>query len=107
MIENPQVRRRNQEQRSQLATELLILVYSVIATIILIRTVLVLLEITERIWIGSFIYGITAPLTDVLVQLPGFGRELVGNLTLTDLVLLSVVVLFPLGLVATSGRDGR
>lgn len=107
MIENPQIRRRNQEQRSQLATELLILVYAVIATIILIRTVLVLLEITERIWIGSFIYGLTAPVTGALSQLPGFDRALIATLTLTDLVLLAIVVLFPLGLVATSGRYGR
>lgn len=107
MIENPQVRRRNQEQRSQLATELLILVYAVLATILLIRTVLVLLDITARIWIGSFIYGITSPVTDALSQLPGFGRPLVGPLTMTDLVLLSFVVLFPLGMVATSNRDGR
>ena len=107
MIENPEIRRRNQEQRSQLATELLILLYAVVATVLIIRTVLVLLEITDRIWIGSFIYGITAPVTDALSQLPGFSRPLLGNLTLTDLVLLSLVVLFPLGMVATSNRDGR
>ena len=105
MIEGPQLHRRR-HGRSQVATELLILAYAVVATIVLIRTVLVLLEITDRIWIGSFIYGLTAPVTDVLARLPGFGRELVGTLTLTDLVLLALVVLFPLGMVATSGREG-
>ncbi|HVL23960.1 MAG TPA: hypothetical protein VM450_07740 [Thermomicrobiales bacterium] len=105
MIEHQQMRRRTQEHRSQLATELLILVYAVLATIVLIRTVLVLLDITERIWIGSFIFGLTAPVTDVLMNVPGLGREIVGPLTMTDIFLLALVVLFPLGMVATSGRD--
>jgi hypothetical protein len=107
MIEHPQMRRRDQEHRSQLATELLILVYALLATIVLIRTVLVLLEITERIWIGSFIFGMTAPVTDALMRVPGLGREVLGPLTMTDIILLAMVVLFPLGMVATSGRDGR
>lgn len=107
MIEHRQMRGREQEHRSQLSTELLILVYAVLATIVLIRTVLVLLEITKRIWIGSFIFGMTAPVTDALMRVPGLGRALLGPLTMTDIILLAVIVLFPLGMVATSGRDGR
>jgi hypothetical protein len=107
MIEHQRLRRRDQESRPQLATELLITVYAVLATIVLIRTVLVLLEITERIWIGSFIFGMTAPVTDALMRVPGLGRDILGPLTMTDIILLALVVLFPLGLVATSGRDGR
>jgi len=104
MIEHPQARRRVQEERSQVAIEVLLVLYAVLATIVLIRTVLVLLDISDRIWVGSFIFGITSPITDVLAMMPGFTRELVGPLTMTEFTLLGLVVLFPLGLVATGGR---
>lgn len=107
MIEHPQVRRRVQEARSQVAMEILLVLYAVLATIVLIRTVLVLLGISDRVWVGSFIYGLTAPLTDSLAVVPGFSRELLGPLTMVELILLGLVVLFPLGLVATGGRHGR
>lgn len=104
MIEHPQARQRIQDERSQVAMEVLLVIYAVLATIVLIRTVLVLIGITDRIWIGSFIFGITAPVTDVLALVPGFTRELLGPLTMIELILLGLVVLFPLGLISTSGR---
>lgn len=102
MIEHPHVRRRVQEQRSQVATEILLVLYAVLATIVLIRTVLVVFRISDRVWIGSFVYGITSPITDALALVPGFTRELVGPLTMVELILLALVVLFPLGLAATA-----
>jgi hypothetical protein len=107
MIEHPHTRRRAQEARSQVATEILLVLYALLATIVLIRTVLVLLGISDRVWVGSFVYGLTAPLTDALAVVPGFTRELLGPLTMVELILLGLVVLFPLGLVATGGRYGR
>lgn len=107
MIEHPQARRRVQEERSQVAMEVLLALYAILATIVLIRTVLVLLGITDRIWVGSFIYGLTAPVTDALAIVPGFSHELLGPLTMVELILLGLVVLFPLGLVATAGRYYR
>jgi hypothetical protein len=65
------------------------------------------LGISDRVWVGSFVYGLTAPLTDALAVVPGFTRELLGPLTMVELILLGLVVLFPLGLVATGGRYGR
>ena len=107
MIQHPQARRRVQEQRSQVALEVLLVLYAVLATIVLIRTVLVLLHISERIWVGSFIYGLTSPVTNALEVVPGFSRALVGPLTMVDIILLALVVLFPLGIVATGGRAVR
>lgn len=107
MIEQPQARRRVQEQRSQVATEILLILYAVVATIIIGRTILVVLEISDRVWVSSFVYGITSPIADALAMIPGFTRELVGPLTMVELILLGLVVLFPLGLVATSRPPGR
>ncbi len=107
MIQHPQARRRVQEQRSQVALEVLLVLYAVLATIVLIRTVLVLLHISERIWVGSFIYRLTSPVTDALAVVPGFRRALLGPLTMVDIILLALVVLFPLGIVATGGRVAR
>ena len=107
MIEHPQARRRVQEQRSQVAFEVLLVLYAVLATIVIIRTVLVLLHISDRIWIGSFIYGITAPVTEALAVVPGFSHALLGPLTMVDIILLALIVLFPLGIVATGGRIVR
>lgn len=106
MIEHPQARRRVQEQRSQVALEVLLVLYATMATIVLIRTVLVVLHVSDRVWVGSFIYGLTSPVTDALAVVPGFSRALLGPLTMVDFILLAFVVLFPLGIVAT-GRGAR
>jgi hypothetical protein len=90
--------------RSQLATELLLNSFAVVASVILLRTVLIVLSITERVWIGQFVFGLTNPVTDVLEFLPGAQRELVWHLTIIDFTLLGLVLLFLLGIVA-AGRD--
>lgn len=107
MIERSQIGRRDRQPSSQVGIEILLMLYAVVATIVLIRTVLVLLRINDRVWVGSFIYGLTAPVTDALAVVPGFSRELIGPFTMVEFILLGLVVLFPLGLVATSGRYTR
>ena len=79
--------------------------YSVVAAAILFRTVLVALGVSHRVWLGNFVYGLFGPVTDVLAQVPGASRVLLGRLTLLDVTLLALVVLFPLGVIATGGRD--
>lgn len=107
MIEHPEVRRRVQEQRSQVALEVLLVVYALLATIVLIRSTLVLLRISDRVWVGSLIYGLTSPVTEPLSMIPGFNQALLGSFTMVDLILLGMVVLFPLGMIATGGRSIR
>lgn len=104
MLEQTSRRGTIQSARSQLATELLLALFAAVGTIIVLRTLLVLLNVSERIWIGEFVFGLTQPVTDLLASLPGAQRVVYGGLTVVDVTLLAVLVLFPLGLVATGGR---
>jgi hypothetical protein len=83
------------------------LTYSVVAAAILFRTVLVALGISDRVWLGEFVFGLAAPVTDVLASFPGATREVFGRLTLLDVTLLAAIVLFPLGVIATGDKDRR
>ncbi len=92
--------------RSQLATELLLITFAAVGSIILLRTVLVVLDVSDRIWIGQFVYGLTDPVTRLLGFVPGATHTIYGHLTVIDLTLLGGIFLFLLGLVATGGgRD--
>lgn len=104
MLEQAERRRIQMATRSQLATELLLTAFSLAGSVILLRTVLVALDVSDRVWIGTFVYGLTSPVTTVLEYLPGAQRELVGNLTTVDMTLLGLMALFMLGVLAT-GRD--
>ncbi|HEV2066416.1 MAG TPA: hypothetical protein VGR08_06245 [Thermomicrobiales bacterium] len=95
-----------QSARSQLAMELLLTAFAVAGTIIVLRTLLVVLNISERIWIGQFVFGLTRPVTDLLAFLPGSQRTVYGRLNVIDVTLLACLALFLLGLVATGGRRG-
>lgn len=106
MLEQAERRRIQMSTRSQLATELLLTAFAIVGSIIVLRTLLVMLDISDRIWIGEFIYGLTSPVTRVLEFLPGANRELYRNLTTVDLTLLAFLPLFLLGVIATGrGRD--
>lgn len=87
-----------------MALEVLLVVYAVGATIVVVRTIMLLLGVTDRVWIGRMVFGSTALLTDALARVPGFGHQLVGPFTMVDLLMLAVVILFPLGLLASSPR---
>ena len=104
MIQHPQQRRRMSEARNKVALEVLLVVYAVGATIVLVRTIMLLLNVTDRVWIGRIVFGSTALFTDALARVPGFGHELVGPFTMVDLLMLAIVILFPLGLLASSPR---
>ena len=90
--------------RSQLATELLLTAYAIVSSVIILRTLLVVLSISDRVWLGSFIYGLTRPVTKVLDGIPGADRAVIHGLTLADLTFLAPVLLFPLGLFAIGAR---
>ena len=104
MLEQAERRRIQMATRSQLATELLLTAFSLAGSVVLLRTVLVALDVSDRVWIGAFVYGLTSPVTTVLEYLPGAHRELLGNLTTVDMTLLGLMALFMLGVLAT-GRD--
>ncbi len=74
MLEQAERRRIQMSTRSQLATELLLTCFALVGSIIVLRTLLVVLDISDRIWIGEFIYGLTSPVTSLLDFLPGAER---------------------------------
>lgn len=104
VIQHPQQRRRMTEARNKVALEIILSIYAVVAMIIIVRTIMLLIGVTDRVWIGRVIYGSTSMFTDVLANIPGFGHIILGPFTMVDLLLLAVVVLFPLGLLASSPR---
>lgn len=104
VIQHPQQRRRTVEARNKIALEVLLFVYAVGATIVVVRTIMLLLGVTDRVWIGLVVFGSTALFTDAMARVPGFGHQIIGAFTMVDLLLVAVVILFPLGLLATSPR---
>lgn len=107
MLERTPRRGNVQTLRSQLATELLLNGFALVAVVIVFRIILVLLDVSDRIWIGSVIYGLTDPVVGALELIPGAETRLLGGLTLADVTLASILVLFPLGVVATAGAARR
>jgi len=104
MIDQARRRRELPSGRSQLATEMVLTFFAVVSSVILFRTLLVLLGVTERVWIGRFIYGLTDPVTKVIGRLPGADRELWQHLTTVDVTLLAFIPLFMLGIIARGGE---
>lgn len=109
MLEQEERRRRVRtvDARSYAVTMAILTVYAALASIIVMRSVLVALDATESVWMGRFVFGITSRVTDFMAEFPGATREILGPLNVIDLSLLGVVLLFPLGLVATSGTLKR
>lgn len=104
MIQHPLQRRRDTDARNRVALEVILTLYSIGATITIVRCIMLILNVTDRVWIGRIVFGSTAIFTDPLSRVPGFGHTIVGPLTMVDLLLMAIVVLFPLGLLATSPR---
>ena len=104
VIQHPQQRRRLEEARNKVALEVILVVYALGATVVIVRTIMLLIGVTDRVWIGRMVYGSTSLFTDALAKVPGFGHVIVGPFTMVDLLLLAIVVLFPLGLLASSPR---
>ena len=104
VIQHPQQRRRISEARNKVALEVLLTVYALSATIVIIRTIMLLIGVTERVWIGRVVFGLTSPFTNAMAKVPGFGHQIAGPFTMVDIMLIAIVILFPLGLLATSPR---
>ena len=105
-IEPPRLRRgSSQVIRSQLALELALNAYAVVGAAMVIRVLLLVLRVDDRLWIGATAYRFTDPLVWPLTLLPGADREVIGAATLPDFTLLALLALIPLGLAARGGRS--
>jgi hypothetical protein len=96
-----------QELQSQLALELLLNLYAVVASLVLLRILLLVLRVDDSVWIGRTIYQLSRPFTLPFDLLPGSGRSIFGQVTIGDLTLLAIVVMFPLGVYAQGTRRGE
>lgn len=104
VIQHPQQRRRMEEARNKIALEVLLFVWALGATVVIVRTIMLLIGVTDRVWIGRIVFGSTSLITDALANVPGFGNVILGPFTMVDFLLIALVVLFPLGLLASSPR---
>src|SRR5690606_34239361 len=102
--QHPQQRRRETEARNKVALEVIITLYAIGATIVIVRSLMLLLGVSDRVWIGKVVFGSTSLITDALSNVPGLGHQLAGPFTMVDLLMIAVVILFPLGLLASSPR---
>lgn len=100
-------RRHVSETRSYALAIVVSNVYALVAAVIVLRSVLVAFDATESIWMGRFVFGMTSRFTDLLEMLPGATREIWGPFTVIDISLLGLVLLFPLGVVASGGTLRR
>lgn len=100
-------RHRASEARSHSVAAVILNAYALIAAVIVLRTVLVAFDATEGIWMGRFIFGLTSRVTDFMEVIPGATREIWGPFTMIDVSLVGAVLLFPLGMVASSGTLKR
>ncbi|MGH2535679.1 MAG: hypothetical protein ACRDJW_25785 [Thermomicrobiales bacterium] len=107
VIQPPRTRGSSQEIRSQVALEILLNAYAVIGTSVLLRCLLLGLGVSERLWLGQFVYQWTDLLVAPLNVLPGATNAIYRSLTIADVTLAAGIVLFPLGLYARGGKRQR
>ncbi len=96
---------RSQPAGSQLAIELALAGYAIVAALVIVRSLLLSVGISGSLWVGSFIYGITDPVASILKLAPGGDFRIINRLTLADLTMLAAVIAFPLFLLARGPRD--
>lgn len=101
----PDQRVSTQELRSQVALELLLNGYAVVGSLFVFRALFKTLEVSSQRWVGGLVYGITGVVADRLLRIPAADTRLVGDLTLIDMTLVALVVLFPLGLLMFGNRS--
>ena len=96
---------RSQPVGSQLAIELALTAYAIVAGLVIIRALLLSVGISGSLWVGSFIYDITDPFAGILKLVPGADFHIINRLTLADITMVAAVVAFPLFLLARGPRD--
>ena len=89
---------------SQLPAILVLNAFAVLGALFISRAVLRALEISDRYWVGRQIFRATDPFGRILELFPGANQTYLGEMTLADLTLVIGVILFPIGILAFSGR---
>jgi uncharacterized protein YggT (Ycf19 family) len=88
------------ERRSRALLEIGLWLYAILSALIVARIVILAFNVQGNVWIVEFINRLTENFVWPLQSLPGGSTRIAGNLTLTDITLLTVVLLVPLLLMA-------
>lgn len=97
MMELPRpIQRQTDVFGSELAAELGMAAASFLGALAVLRLLLLVFGVTDRVWAGATVYGITDPIVWLLTLVPGGTRRVAGDATFADLAAVAVVVLAPL-----------
>ena len=96
--------RQGQVLRSQLALEVALAAYALVAALVVIRVVSKLIGISPLVWTGQALYAVSAPLVAPFAVFPAARRPLLGGADLADLTAVGIVALIPLVLLIGDRR---
>jgi hypothetical protein len=98
------------EFRSRALFEIGLWAYALVSALIIARILILAFNVEGNVWVVEFIEGLTSIFVWPLQRIPGGDTRIAGELTLTDVTLLSFVLLVPLFLIAIGnhprGRRG-
>lgn len=86
--------------RSRALFEIALWTYAILSALIVARIVILAFNVQGNIWVVEFIDRLTHNFVWPLQALPGGSTRIAGNLTLTDITLLTFVVIVPLFLMS-------
>lgn len=87
--------------------EIALWIYAIVSGLIVARILILLFNVEGRVWVVTFINGLTDLMVWPLEKLPGGDRDLPGGLALSDATLLVFVILVPLSLIAFGRSPAR
>jgi hypothetical protein len=96
--------RQGQVLRSQLALEVALAAYALVAALVVIRVVSKLIGISPLVWTGQALYAVSAPLVAPFAVFSAARRPLLGGADLADLTAVGIVALIPLVLLIGDRR---
>ena len=79
--------------------------YALVSTLLILRLVFRLLSISERVWTGEVVFGVTDAMLAPLILVPGSDRPVLSRFTLAELTAVSLLLLVPMALFAVSRKD--
>jgi hypothetical protein len=92
---------------SRMLFEIGLWIYAIASGLIVARLLILVFNAEGRVWVVTFIEGLTDLMVWPLQRLPGGDRNLPGGLTLSDATLFGFVVLVPLLLIAFGRSPAR
>jgi hypothetical protein len=95
------------ELRTRALLEIALWGYAILSALIVARIIILAFNVQGNIWIVEFIDALTNNFVWPLQALPGGSTSVAGNLTLTDITLVTFVILVPLVLMAIGNPHRR